>query len=210
MPLIDSILSSNLSESKFFFYISLFFLVGLESIPFLGLLIPGIIIAISAGILSKIGIMSLYLSIFLASIAAISGDLISYYLGKKYGKDFLLKIGKKIKFEEKNYNATSKLFKKHAIKALFFGRFYSFTRGFAPFIAGSSNLCHKKFFLVTIITGFFWGGFFVIMGHLSGLAYEKLLAIMGKVTIICIFILCSLICIPVYFYYKKNLLMTNI
>lgn len=66
-------------------YVAIFILLLLESFLFTGAFIPGIFVLVVAGYISQQGILHPSLVLAVSTIAILSGDGISYFLGKKYG-----------------------------------------------------------------------------------------------------------------------------
>ncbi len=160
---------SNLS------YLFIFLIVLIESIPLFCLLIPGIVFMILVGIFVKIGDLNLFITIIFAFLGVFIGDLISYFLGRKFGYKFIRRFGRYFFLKENNFKKTKKLFKNHIGKTLILGRFNSLTRGFTPFVAGSSEVSFFSFLIYNFLGGFLWVLTFIMMGYIFGENYEYVL-----------------------------------
>ena len=64
-----------------------------EGIPIFGQFIPGHSIVIISGLLAKIEVLNIYKVFLVVIICAVIGDIIGFYLGKKYGMSLLTKFG---------------------------------------------------------------------------------------------------------------------
>ena len=115
----------------------------LESLAFIGTLIPGTIVVMLAGFLSAQGYLDLGDLIWFAAIGAILGDSLSYYLGTK-GTKFFHNENKFLKFS--HLEKGEKFFKKHGDKSIFFGRFIGPIRPIVPFVAGLFKMNKWSFF----------------------------------------------------------------
>ena len=160
----------------------------LESSPIFGLLVPGQTIVIIAGFLVKLQIIDFWDTVIIAFLGAFSGDLIGYFLGRKYGYSFLSHYGKYFFFKQEGLEKTKKLVNKHAGKTIIIGRFNSLTRAFAPFVAGSSNLPFFKFIFYNLIGGISWALLFVFVGYVFGESYEIASVYIGRFITIAIIV----------------------
>ncbi len=160
-------------------YLIVFLTTVIEALPFFGLIIPGQVIVIIAGFLSRIGVFDFWVIFSVVALGAIIGDFIGYFLGRKYGYSFIRKYGKRFYFKKEYFEKTKKLMNEHAGKSLVFGRFNSFTRAFAPFVAGSTHVPLPQFIFYNIIGGIAWAGFFVTLGYILGKSYEVATAHIG-------------------------------
>jgi len=174
----------------------------LEASPLFGLFIPGQLIVIIGGFFVRLGIIDIGDTIFVAALGAILGDLIGYWLGRKYGYSFLTRFGKYFFFKKEYFDKTKILMNQHPGKTLIIGRFNSLTRAFAPFVAGSSNLPFAKFFIYNIIGGISWAITFVLAGYIFGKSYEIASKYIGRFIFIAIIV--SIIFIYLYRFINKR------
>ncbi|MBK7958591.1 MAG: VTT domain-containing protein [Bacteroidetes bacterium] len=87
--------------------------------------------------------------------AAIIGNTINFFIGKKLGPAFLEK--EKIPFIKKEYILKAQEFyAKHGTKALVISRFIPIVRTFVPFIAGIAKMDTAKFILWTALSAIIW------------------------------------------------------
>ena len=153
-------------------YWVIFFSAFLETIPGLGLFIPGQTIVILGGFFAKLHLLNLWKVMIISIMGAIIGDFIGYFIGRIYGYSFFIKYGKYFHFKKEYYEKTKRLMNRHTGVSLIFGRFNSLTRAFAPFVAGSTNVSLPKFSFYNIVGGISWGITFVLIGYLFGESYE--------------------------------------
>lgn len=150
----------------------IFVTASLEAVPLLGFFSPGMVIVIIGGLLAKLGVLGLGEVVLFASLGATIGDLIGYYIGSRYGYSFLDKYGKYFLFRKRQYEITKHVMNNHTGKSLIIGRFNSFTRSFAPFIAGSTDTPFGRFLMFNVIGGIAWAVTFVMVGYIFGHSYE--------------------------------------
>jgi membrane protein DedA with SNARE-associated domain len=161
-------------------YAFLFIISIIESIPLVGTAVPGHTAIIISGFLARIGIFNLWIVIILASIGAILGDMIGFYLGRKYGMSFIDKFKSKFFVNEKHIEKAKDLINKHTGKALLVGRFNPFTRPFMPFIVGTSHVKVGTFWIFNIIGGIVWATVSVMLGYTFGFGYHVAAQYIGK------------------------------
>jgi len=124
-------------------YLIVFFVCFIETLAFIGTLIPGGFIVIAIGFLAVYTPLNIWILILVGTIGSISGDTFSYYLGTKGVRWF--------KYENKllklsHLEKGKAFFKKHGHKSIFFGRFVGLIKHIVPFIAGLSKMDFKTFF----------------------------------------------------------------
>lgn len=171
-----------------------FFAGLLESLPLFGLLIPGQTLIILAGFMSHLAGRGLLFVMISAVIGVILGDLLSFFLGRKYGLSYLKKNGFKY-IKPENILKVRDTLENHLGKTLFIGRMNSLTRSIAPFVAGTADINTKKFFLFTMLSGTIWSSLSVYLGFLLGQSFDILGLAIGRfifvATIIVIIVIAS-------------------
>src|SRR5258708_1008750 len=70
-------------------YVFLFAISVLEAVPLVGTSIPGHTAVIISGFLARIGLFNIWAVLILASLGAICGDMLAFYLGRKYGMQLI-------------------------------------------------------------------------------------------------------------------------
>lgn len=128
-------------------YAILFVASFAESLPLIGMAVPGGIIVIASGFFAKLGILNLTTTLIIAIIGAFLGDLIAYFLGRKYGYDLLLRLGRFIFIKPSYFERAKRLLNNHPGKSLIVGRFHAITRAIMPFAAGSLDIPFTTFLL---------------------------------------------------------------
>lgn len=184
MEFLSSIFSIESTTATNVGYLILFLVALLEATPVGGILVPGQTIVIVAGVMAKFGIFNFWVIVLLSAIGAITGDYVGYIVGRKYGYNFLLKYGKYFFFKKEQLEKTKKLMHAHCGKTLIIGRFNSFTRAFAPLIAGTSDIKLPKFALYGIISGVSWAIFYTGLGFIFGQSYEIASKYIGRISMI--------------------------
>jgi membrane-associated protein len=150
-------------------YIVLFLVIfvetGLVAFPFL----PGDSLLFTAGLFCKSGQLDLMLLVPLLFIAAILGDNINYWVGKKIGLNvFSFSFRGKPLVKKEYLDKTTSFFEKHGTKAIIMARFVPFVRTFAPFAAGVATMKYRTFVIYDLLGGALWVGSMTLAGYLLG------------------------------------------
>ncbi|MFM7596671.1 MAG: VTT domain-containing protein [Flavobacteriales bacterium] len=150
-------------------YIVLFLVIfietGLVAFPFL----PGDSLLFTAGLFCKSGQLDLIFLLPLLFIAAILGDNINYWVGRKIGFNvFSLSFRGRPIVKKEYLDKTTVFFEKHGTKAIIMARFVPFVRTFAPFAAGVASMKYRTFVVYDILGGALWVGSMLIAGYLLG------------------------------------------
>jgi membrane protein DedA with SNARE-associated domain len=150
-------------------YPGLFLLIVLEStmVP-----IPSLLVMPFAGFLASKGEFSLPAILLLNSAAALTGSMLSYWLGAAGGKPLLLKYGKYVFVRPKDIEKTEEYFAKHGGKTIFIGRFLPVVRHLISIPAGIARMRIPSFALLTTAGASIWGGGLMILGYWLGENWE--------------------------------------
>jgi membrane protein DedA with SNARE-associated domain len=173
------ILSLLVAHAHPYGYFIILLITALEDSVFLGMFVPGDTVVILSGLLASRGFMRLPLVIGLASLGAIFGDNIGYFLGRRYGLPFLIKHGRRLHIREKHLGKTQEFFHKHGGKSVILGRFVVYIRTFVPVVAGLSKMDYKIFMVYNAAGGILWASVFAAIGFLFGESWEKINQILG-------------------------------
>jgi membrane protein DedA with SNARE-associated domain len=139
--------------------------------------IPSEIIMPLAGYLSFLsggGVVSFIFVVLSATLGALLGAIIIYYLAMKLGRLFVARYGKYVLIREKNIAATERWFEKHGKKAVFFGRMAPGLREIISIPAGFSKMNFKEFLLYTFLGTLIWTAFLVSIGYFLGASWENI------------------------------------
>lgn len=167
-------------------YLILFLSAMVEALPVFGSFFPGHTVVILGGFFVQLGVLRLDAAIVVASAGAIIGDLLGYIIGWKYGHDFIVRYGKHFFVNQEKYESTRRLVNEHAGKTLIVGRFNTFTRAFAPFIAGISHIKFAKFIFYDIVGGLAWAASSVLLGYIFGHSFAIAAKYFGRFVLIAV------------------------
>lgn len=140
-------------------YIAIFFIVFAESGLFFGFFLPGDSLLVTAGLLATQGYFSILFLMISLALAAIGGDSVGYWMGRKFGSRF---------FNPKHLKKASDFYKKHGGKAIVLARFVPIIRTFAPIAAGVAKMDYKRFLTFNIFGGLLWTWGMLLIGYFLG------------------------------------------
>lgn len=174
-------------------YWLLFFVSMVEGIPLIGTLIPGNTLIGVAGFFAYMKVLNLWYVFTLAFLGALTGDVFGYVLGKRYGYDTLVSLGRYFLIKKEHIDAARALVVKHTGKSIIIGRFNPVTRSLMPFIMGSSGVHMKLFWLYNIIGCFIWVAVTISIGYVSGAGYLLAAKFLGSFVLIGVIIVLLLV-----------------
>ncbi len=155
-----------------------------ETGAFIGLVAPGETVMLLGGAVAGQGSIDLYVTIALAWTMACAGDVTSFFLGRRLGRDFLLKHGPRFGFGHERLEQVEAFFSRHGGKTIFLGRFVGFVRAFAPFIAGSSGMRFRQFFPYSVLGCGIWVSATIVIGYVFSRSIDTAIKYAGKGAVI--------------------------
>lgn len=181
----------------------LLFVIFAETGLFFGFFLPGDSLVFISGLLCAttqelLGVDIITL-ILLMSLAAILGNVVGYYFGRRVGQG-LYNRKDSFFFKRRHVDATRAFYERHGGKTLFVGRFLPIIRTFAPILAGAIRIDFKRFMLFNVAGAVCWIGSFCGIGFFLGSKYPGVKDYLG-------FIVAGLIvitAIPVVITYVKE------
>ena len=160
-PIIDFVISFISSLG----YPGIFLLMILESalIP-----IPSEIIMPFSGFLVSKGTFDPISVVLAGTFGNLVGSILTYYLGIKAGRAFILKYGKYILFKKSHLEFTEELFEKYGDKISFFCRLLPAVRTYISLPCGVGKANFVKFSIYTFLGSLIWNSMLTYVGILLG------------------------------------------
>ena len=140
-------------------------LAFLETGAFVGLIAPGETAIVLGGVVAAEGEVSLAVILPLAWLAAALGDLVSFSLGRRLGRRFLLAYGPRLGVTAARLERVEGFFERHGPKAILAGRFIGIVRAVAPFLAGASGMRVRAFVPWSLLGTGVWATTFTLVGY---------------------------------------------
>lgn len=154
-------------------FLIIFIETGIVLMPFLPgdslLFVAG---AFCAGVVSETGAtaeLNLWIVLSLLITAAIAGDSLNYWFGKKTGGKMLSwSLRGRPLVKKKHLDQTHEFYRKHGAKTIILARFVPIVRTFAPFVAGIGSMDYRKFLRYNVAGAFIWVISLVLLGYFFG------------------------------------------
>jgi undecaprenyl-diphosphatase len=145
----------------------------LETGAFVGLLAPGETFILVGGLVAGQGQISIVALVAIVWTAAVAGDLTSFLLGRRLGRDFMLRHGSRVKITPERLEQVEGFYGRHGGKAVFLGRFVGLIRAVSPFVAGSSRMPLRRFLPYDVLGAGIWGGGLCVLGYVFWQSFDK-------------------------------------
>jgi membrane protein DedA with SNARE-associated domain len=155
-------------------------LAFLETGAFVGLVFPGETAVLIAGAVAGQGDTSIVLTIAIVWFSAWLGDTASFFIGRKLGREFIVRHGPRVRITEERFAQVEGYFARHGGKTILIGRFIGLVRALAPFIAGSSGMRYRAFVPYSVLGTGLWATAFSLLGYFLSSNIGKATSIAGK------------------------------
>ena len=142
-------------------------LAFLETGAFIGLVAPGETAVIAGGVIAGQGVVEVVPLVLLVWACCIAGDTVSFFLGRRLGRDFMVRHGPKVKITEERLVQVEDFFERRGGLTILVGRFIGLVRAVAPFVAGASRMSFARFFGYDVVGCGLWATTFVLLGFFS-------------------------------------------
>lgn len=154
-------------------------LAFLETGAFVGLVAPGEFTVILGGAVAGQGDISLPLILAITWFSAWAGDSVSFLLGHRLGRGFLVRHGPRFRIDEKRLKQVEDYFDRHGGKTILVGRFIGLVRALAPFIAGTSHMRYSAFLPYSVLGTGIWATGLILVGYFFSRSLDEVTNIVG-------------------------------
>lgn len=137
---------------------------GLVVMPFL----PGDSLLFAVGALTAVDNAYISLPVIWVALicAALIGDNLNYFIGKKIGRRAFSSESKWLNHQ--HLQKTQDFYDRHGGKTIIIARFMPIVRTFAPFVAGVGQMKFRRFISFSVFGAIFWVSGFLLAGHFFG------------------------------------------
>lgn len=165
-------------------FLIIFIETGLVFMPFL----PGDSLLFAAGLFAHQGQLEITYLILLLFTAAVIGDNINYWVGRKIGLRVLkVKFKGRTLVKQEYLDKTHGFYEKYGPSAVIVARFVPIVRTLAPFVAGIAEMNYRKFLTYDVFGGALWITSITLLGYFLG-SIEWIQKNLGLVSLMIIFI----------------------
>ncbi|HLW81091.1 MAG TPA: VTT domain-containing protein [Candidatus Acidoferrales bacterium] len=142
-------------------------IVFVETGLFVGFFLPGDSLLVTAGIFAGAGQLTLAWLLLPASLCAIAGDQLGYFIGYKAGANLYRRDDSRF-FKKKHLERAHEFYEKHGAKAVIIARFVPIIRTFCPPVAGAARMRYARYLVFDIFGGCLWVCGMVLVGYALG------------------------------------------
>jgi membrane protein DedA with SNARE-associated domain len=167
--------------------------------------VPSLLVMPFAGYLASQGAFSLPAILAINSAGALTGSLLSYWLGAAGGKPLLLKYGKYVFVRARDLERTEQYFDRHGGKTIFIGRFLPVVRHLISIPAGIAKMPLAPFLTLTFLGASLWGGGLMLLGYELGSRWESVATKLKRIDlIIAVCVVLALLAIAIRFMLRRR------
>ena len=163
----DQVLLSIIEKYNNWVYVFLFAIIfaetGLIVASFLMPFLPGDALIFTIGLLSQEESLNIWIVIPLLMFAAVLGDNVNYYVGKRFG-DYIMNSDKDRFIKKSHIQKAKDFFDKNGKNSIIIARFVPVVRTIVPFLCGSTKVKYSTFLTFSIIGAFLWVGVIGLLG----------------------------------------------
>lgn len=166
-------------------FVILFAIVFAETGLLAGFFLPGDSLLFTAGALVGTGILkapaplpqdpanSVAALCATLIVAAITGDTVGYWFGRKTGQRLFNRPDSRV-FKREHLIKTQEFYEKHGGKTIILARWMPFARTFAPIVAGVAEMPYARFMTYNVVGGITWVLSMTLLGYfLGGVEFVK-------------------------------------
>src|SRR4051794_33204736 len=164
-PRLPGFLNSLAPYLRDYGYLAIAVIVTIESF---GPPLPGETIIIAASIYAGAGSLNIWLVALIAFLAAVIGDNIGYWIGRKGGHRLIERYGKYIGATPERYGKAEKFFLKNGRWIIIVARFIEGLRQLNGIIAGTAEMPWVMFASAQALGAALWVGTWTLVGYNAG------------------------------------------
>jgi membrane-associated protein len=155
-------------------YFGLIFIIFAETGLAVGFFLPGDSLLVVCGLFAAAGKLNLWVMLVTLFIAAVAGDAVGYYSGKKVGPAIFSRPKSRF-FNPDHLKKAHAFYEKHGGKTIIIARFVPIVRTFAPIVAGAAGMRYRDFVFFNVVGGFVWITSMLFAGYYLGGLVEQLM-----------------------------------
>jgi membrane protein DedA with SNARE-associated domain len=142
------------SAHSHYAYIAIFLLALSEAIPVVGTVVPGSTLIIGISTLAAGASANPWILLIAATVGAIAGDGLSFWLGQKYHREVLSSwpLNQYPQFIARS----EKFIIRYGAASVFLARFTAIVRAFVPLVSGILRMSPRQFYAANILSALAW------------------------------------------------------
>ncbi len=148
-----------------------------DALIVVGAVVPALPLLFAVGVLIGMGEISGPYAVASASLGALAGDALSYWVGLRWG-DRLRGVWPFSRYPQL-LGRGENMFRRNAFSAILVARYVGAIRPFVPAIAGMAKMPVRRYLVASAIACVSWGVLFLLPGWMLGQAYDAVAAVAG-------------------------------
>jgi len=165
---IDGILDAVADAGLLWLVVAAFGFAFAETALFLDFIIPGEVGLVVVGAAGERADAPLPLLIVAATVGAITGDSVSFVLGRRYGLRIVQRWEPVQRRVGPSVERAQGYFETRGGSAVFFGRFVGALRAVVPFVAGMGRMPYRRFLVWNVLASIAWTSIVISLGYFVG------------------------------------------
>ncbi len=161
------------SAGSIFAYIIIFVFVFAESGLFIGFVLPGDTLLLTAGLLASQHFLHLSVLLVLAPVAAVLGDSLGYEIGHKVGRPIFSRPNSRF-FRREFLVKAKEFYDKWGPTTIAAARFIPYMRTFVPVAAGAASMKYRTFLMFNLLGAVCWGIGMTLAGYGIGRLFGQI------------------------------------
>lgn len=145
--------------------IALFITLFFETV---GLPLPGESVLITISTFAASGGVNIVEVVLIGTCAAVAGDNVAYFIGRRYGRDLILTYGCRFGVTHEKYRKVELATERYGVFIVLFARFVVLFRQLNGLVAGSANMAWHKFFIANVLGSILWVLFWTTLAYQFG------------------------------------------
>ena len=133
----------------------------------IGFFLPGDSLLVTAGVFAAAGKLNIVWLNVLLIAAAIVGDTVGYWIGRKAGPALFNRPRSRF-FNPAHLRRAHDFYEKHGGKTIILARFMPIVRTFAPVVAGMGKMEYRRFVSFNVFGGILWVLSMTLIGYYLG------------------------------------------
>jgi len=142
-------------------------IVFAETGLFVGFFLPGDSMLVTAGVFAAAGSLNLLHLNLVLIVAAIVGDTVGYWFGRKTGPALFNRPRSRF-FNPAHLRRAHDFYERHGGKTIVLARFMPIIRTFAPIVAGMARMSYARFLSFNVFGGALWVLSMTLIGFFLG------------------------------------------
>lgn len=166
-PWLDS-LTGWLTANPQWLAATVFIVACIECLAIAGLIVPGTVLLFAVAVLAGSGALSLGETLLLGFLGGLLGDLVSYFLGRRFHQNIRRLPG--LRHHPEWIGGAEAYFQRYGIASLLVGRFIGPLRPMLPMVAGMFDMPFPRFAAVSVLAAAGWTVAYLLPGWATGAA----------------------------------------